>query len=90
MDLFEKKTIMSRFLRLYSVDHFVIDFYSPEIKLTIELDGSIHDNPEQKTYDEIRQKYLEKFYIPFLRITNDELMSNANKAFKKIGEKIKE
>ena len=81
---------MSRFLRLYSVDHFVIDFYSPEIKLTIELDGSIHDNPEQKTYDEIRQKYLEKFYIPFLRITNDELMSNANKAFKKIGEKIKE
>ncbi len=50
----------------------------------------MHDNPDQKAYDEERQKYLEKFYITFLRITNDDLMGNANMAFKRIEDKIKE
>lgn len=85
-----RKQLGVRFLRQYSVDQFVIDFYSPEIKLAIELDGSVHDNPDQKAYDEERQKYLEKFYITFLRITNDDLMGNANMVFKRIEDKIKE
>lgn len=85
-----KKQLGVRFLRQYSVDQFVIDFYSPEIKLAIELDGNVHDNLDQKAYDEVRQKYLEKFNITFVRITNDELMGNANMAFKKIEDKIEE
>ena len=85
-----KKQLGVRFLRQYSVDQFVIHFYSPEIKLAIELDGNVHDNPDQKAYDEERQKYLEKFHIIFVRITNDELMGNANMAFKKIEDKIEE
>ena len=90
MDSFKKKQLGVRFLRQYSVDQFVIDFYSPEIKLAIELDGNGHDNLDQKAYDEVRQKYLEKFHITFVRITNDELMGNANMAFKKIEDKIEE
>ena len=90
MDSFKKKQLGVRFLRQYSVDQFVIDFYSPEIKLAIELDGNVHDNLDQKAYDEERQKYLEKFHITFVRITNDELMGNANMAFKKIEDKIEE
>jgi very-short-patch-repair endonuclease len=85
-----RKQLGVRFLRQYSVDQFVIDFYSPEIKLAIELDGSVHDDPNQKAYDEERQKYLEKFYITFLRITNDDLMGNANMAFNKIEDMIRE
>ena len=78
-----------RFLRQYSVDQFVIDFYSPEIKFAIELDGSVHDEPNQKKYDINRQEYLESFGITFLRITNDELMGNANMAFERIENVIK-
>lgn len=85
-----RKQLGVRFLRQYSVDQFVIDFYSSEIKLAIELDGNVHDNPDQKAYDEERQRYLEKFYITFVRITNDELMGNANMVFRKIEDKIKE
>ncbi|MBK7380378.1 MAG: DUF559 domain-containing protein [Ignavibacteriales bacterium] len=76
-----KRQMKERFLRQYSVDHYVIDFYCPELKLAIELDGSIHDEPDQKEYDIYRQTYLEKYGITFCRITNDELMSNANMAF---------
>ncbi|MBK7377815.1 MAG: endonuclease domain-containing protein [Ignavibacteriales bacterium] len=77
----DRKTLGYKFRRQYSVDHYVIDFYCPELKLAIELDGSIHDEPDQKEYDIYRQTYLEKYGITFCRITNDELMSNTNMAF---------
>lgn len=83
-----KKQLGYRFLRQYSVDHFVIDFYCPELKLAIELDGDIHNLPEQKDYDIARQKYLEAFGIKFIRIKNEEFLGNPNKAFSKIEKKI--
>ena len=78
-----------KFRRQYSVDHFVIDFYAPELKLAIESDGSIHELEDQKEYDKARQEYLENFGITFIRVTNKELFGNPNKAFKGIEEKIK-
>ena len=84
----KKRQLGYRFLRQYSVDHFVIDFYCPELKLAVELDGNIHEIPEQKEYDEARQKYLVKFGIEFIRITNEEFLSNPNKAFNRIEKTI--
>ncbi len=73
-----------KFRRQYSVDYYVIDFYCSELKLAVEIDGESHDLPEQKEYDAKRQKYLENYEIKFVRITNDELLGNPNKAFEKI------
>lgn len=84
-----RKQLGVRFLRQYSIDQFVIDFYSPELKFAIELDGDVHNDPIQKEYDAKRQEYLETFGITFLRLTNDELIGNANLAFVKIEETIK-
>lgn len=78
-----------KFKRQYSVDKFVIDFYCPELKLVIELDGSIHELPDQKKRDEVRQKYLEEFGIKFIRIKNEELLGNPDKAFNHIALGIK-
>ena len=78
-----------RFLRQYSVDHFVIDFYCPELKLAVELDGASHNNPEQIEYDIKRQKYLEEFNIKFVRIKDEDLFGNTNQAFMKIENTIK-
>lgn len=85
-----KKQLGYRFLRQYSVDYFVIDFYCPKLKLAVEIDGEIHEIPEQKDYDKARQKYLEAFGISFVRIRNEELLANPNKAFKKIENAITE
>jgi len=79
-----KKQYGYRFLRQYSVDHYVIDFYCPKLKLAVEIDGDVHEQEDQKKYDEVRQKYLEEFGIKFVRITNEELLGNPNKAFEKI------
>ena len=48
-----------RFLRQYSINHFVIDFYAPKINLAIEVDGSSHIGKEE--YDSKRQKYIPDF-----------------------------
>jgi len=84
-----KRQMKVRFLRQYSVDNYVIDFYCPKLKLTIEIDGDVHEISEQKQYDIDRQQYLENFGINFLRITNEELLGNPNKAFEKIEIEIK-
>lgn len=79
-----------KFRRQYSVDKFVIDFYCPKLKLAIEIDGSVHDEPGQKEYDIKRQEHIETFGIKFLRLTNEEIDGNPNKAFLKIENFIKE
>jgi len=78
-----------RFLRQYSIDNFVIDFYCPRLKLAIEIDGDIHDEQDQKNYDNKRQNYLERIGIKFIRIRNEEFFNNPNKAFERIEHWIK-
>ena len=78
-----------KFKRQYSVDHFVIDFYCPELKLAIEIDGGTHNTSEKKKKDIIRQKYLEGFNVNFVRIKDEELFGNSNNAFSKIENVIK-
>lgn len=89
MHLRNRQVLGYKFRRQYSVDHYVIDFYCPELKLAIELDGSVHDIPDQKEYDEARQNYLEKFGIKFIRIKNEEFLSNPNKTISRIEKEIK-
>jgi len=84
-----RQTAGIKFRRQYSVDKFIIDFYSPQLKLAIEIDGNIHDLPEQKLRDADRQNYIESFGITFLRIRNEEIFENINIVFMKIEEQIK-
>lgn len=84
-----KRQMKERFLRQYSVDKYVIDFYCPKLKLAVEVDGDIHDLQDQKEYDKNRQDYLENFGINFIRIKNEELLANPDKAFARIEDEIK-
>ncbi|MEL7069352.1 MAG: endonuclease domain-containing protein [Cyanobacteria bacterium J06634_6] len=59
-----------KFRRQYGVERYVLDFYCPEIKLAIEIDGPSHDSPEAHAYDWQRQQFVESFSIQFLRFTN--------------------
>jgi len=79
-----------KFRRQYSVSKYVIDFYCTEIKFAIELDGGSHLSPKKKNKDKIRQRNLEKYGINFVRITDDELFGNPNKAFNKIEHTIRD
>jgi very-short-patch-repair endonuclease len=63
-----------KFRRQYSVGTYVIDFYSPGLKLAVEIDGDSHF--QQDSNDENRQDYIQTFGIRFLRFTNEEVFNN--------------
>lgn len=83
-----KKQLKVRFLRQYSIDNYIVDFYCPELKLAVEIDGDVHNLPEQKEYDIERQRYLENYGVTFVRLKNEEVLGNGNKAFARIEEVI--
>jgi len=83
-----KKQLKVRFLRQYSIDNYIVDFYCPEMKIAVEIDGDVHNLPEQKEYDIERQRYLENYGVTFVRLKNEEVLGNGNKAFARIEEVI--
>ena len=63
-----------KFRRQFGVGPYVLDFYCPELRLAIELDGSVHDSPEAIAYDKERSDYLtENFGIHILRFRNRQV-----------------
>ena len=48
-----------RFRRQHSVGPFILDFYCPEEKLAVELDGAVHDDPGRSEYDDERTASLQ-------------------------------
>lgn len=54
-----------KFRRQHPIEKFILDFYAPEIKLAIELDGSMHK--ESWEYDKLRTELLENQNIKIIR-----------------------
>ena len=59
-----------KFRRQHPFSRYVLDFYCPELKLAIEIDGSSHNGLKAQAYDHQRQQFVESFGIQFLRFTN--------------------
>jgi very-short-patch-repair endonuclease len=79
-----------KFRNQYSVEQFVLDFYSPEIKLAIEIDGESHFQEGAAQYDNERQIFIESAGINFLRFTNNQVYENLNGVLETIAQKIRE
>ncbi len=59
-----------RFRRQYSIDKYVVDFFCPQLKLAIKIDGKVHLKNHSKQYDDVRQNEIESLGINFLRFSN--------------------
>jgi very-short-patch-repair endonuclease len=69
-----------KFRRQYSVGAFVVDFYCPELKLAIEIDGPSHRMDGAPEYDAQRQLFLEGKGITVLRVTNVQVYQDLDAA----------
>ncbi|TKJ41044.1 endonuclease [candidate division LCP-89 bacterium B3_LCP] len=65
-----------KFLRQRPIDHFIVDFYSPELKLVIEIDGESHFTEDGKGYDAERTSILEGYGLKIIRFLNTDVMEN--------------
>jgi adenine specific DNA methylase Mod/very-short-patch-repair endonuclease len=73
-----------RVLRQRPINHFIVDFYCPALKLVIEIDGEHHFTEEGKSYDEERRKILEKYGLREIRFRNDEVINEFDRVCKEI------
>ncbi len=73
-----------KFRRQHTYDNYVLDFYCHKIKLAIEVDGGIHNDPEVAVYDKVRTINLNENGITVLRFSNDEIENNIYEVLRKI------
>ena len=70
------RTYPIRFSRQKVLGKYIVDFYSAEAKLVIELDGSQHYNEDNMAQDAQRTDFLESYGLRVIRIPNNEVSRN--------------
>lgn len=85
-ELRNKKLAGLKFRRQHPIDKWIADFYCHEIKLVIELDGSVHDKKEIAEYDAGREKELKELGMNVIRFKNEEVMTSMKSVLNSIAE----
>jgi very-short-patch-repair endonuclease len=85
-----KKVAGCKFRRQESIGAYVVDFYAPEYRFAVEVDG-ITDflDDESIRKDSVRQKFIESFGVTVIRFTNSEIYYSLDFVVEKIEEEIK-
>ena len=65
-----------RFSRQKVLGKYIVDFYSAEAKIVIELDGSQHYEDQNIKQDAERTSFLEGYGLTVIRIPNNEVNTN--------------
>lgn len=86
----KSRRIQYKFRRQYGIGPFVVDFYCPQVKLVVEVDGESHLDEEVIKYDKRRQKYLENKGLVFIRFVSAEVFGDPNQVGDQIFKKCEE
>ena len=78
-----------KFRRQHIIGQYIVDFVCLSKMLVIEIDGLIHQLPENKESDEIRTKWLNEHSFEVIRFTNDEVINDLDTVLEKIIVEIK-
>ncbi len=62
-----------KFRRQHVLHGFIVDFYCPQLRLALELDGTPHDDTARPGYDAARTAFLVGIGYRVLRLHNREL-----------------
>ena len=79
----------AHFRRQHAIGPFVVDFVCIRHRLIVEVDGNIHNHPDNVDYDRERQAYLEAHDFRVLRFTNDEVLDATSEVVSLISKALK-
>ena len=60
-----------KFRREQVIEGFRVDFYCASLRLSIEVDGGVHDEADRREYDALRTQALQALSIRVLRVRNE-------------------
>jgi len=69
----DRRCLGLKFRREQIVDGVRLDFYCPSLRLALEIDGGVHDEPDQRAYDLVRTQTLNALRIHVLRVRNEDV-----------------
>ena len=78
--LFRQRPYGLKFRRQHETGPYVLDFYCLDARLAIEIDGMIHNDPEQAEHDDRRNAWLASHGIETLRIPASEVLADVTEA----------
>ncbi|MBP6925788.1 MAG: endonuclease domain-containing protein [Candidatus Pacebacteria bacterium] len=82
------KQLGVKFRRQFGIGAYILDFYCPEKRIAIEIDGSQHFQKQHHYNDKVRDEFLATKNIIVLRFSNDEVNKNIDGVLMKIQETI--
>ena len=78
-----------KFRRQHSVGKYVLDFYCPECRLAVELDGEAHFTSIRAEYDVARDEFIRNLKIRTVRFENRLVFENLGSVLETIKEHLK-
>lgn len=79
-----------RFRRQQPIDRYIADFCCFEKRLIIEVDGAVHKDPNQITYDQERDQYLKNNGFKILHFWNNDIEQSCPSVLEKINQALHE
>ena len=77
-----------KFRRQSSVGPYIVDFFCPEKRIGVELDGARHFGPTAGDYDDRRTRYLEERGIKVIRFENRRVYRDLEGVLEEIRQKL--
>jgi cyclase len=84
----QNKALWCQIQKTAPIRTFIVDFYAHAVKLVIEADGGIHDQPDVAEADRLRQEGIESDGIIVIRFRNEEIFSDFQNVSLKIEEQV--
>jgi very-short-patch-repair endonuclease len=79
-----------KFRRQQIIEGFIVDFFCHPAKLVVEVDGSIHDTPEQKEADAHRARVFNARGLMEIRFRNEEVLNDIGRVMAALTKLVKE
>lgn len=75
-----------KFRKQHPIDPYIVDFYCPEKRLVVEVDGITHDMGENPARDEQRNAWLVERKLEVLRIAAKDILKDVTAAAQSIAD----
>ncbi|MGO8736441.1 MAG: DUF559 domain-containing protein [Terriglobia bacterium] len=82
--LLRRRRLGAKFRRQFRMEKGVLDFYSFEHRLAIELDGGVHSQIDQMRKDAVKEDYLRTLGNPLLRIPDAMVLEHPDDFVRKV------
>lgn len=75
-----------KFRRQHGIGCYIVDFFCPELKLVIEVDGISHEREDVSRHDVEKRSYLEKQGVTVMRFTTQEVCNELDRIVENISQ----